>query len=89
MTPLSPPTLQRLQILFSAHDHDEAERLLVQSCGDNLPGCRGSGPRGMERIRYAALKLSGGNMVRLRQAVDLAAEDGRDLLVAAGLVRTS
>jgi hypothetical protein len=38
----------------------------------------------LERYRYAALKLSGGDLGRLRQAIELAKSDWRDLLVAAG-----
>jgi hypothetical protein len=38
----------------------------------------------MERIRFAALKLSEGDMGRLRAAIDLAKLDWRDLLMNAG-----
>jgi hypothetical protein len=37
----------------------------------------------MEGFRFAALKLSHGQLVELRKAVDLAKTDWRDLLVAA------
>jgi hypothetical protein len=39
---------------------------------------------GVERIRFAALKLSEGSIARLKQAVLLANTDWRDLLVFAG-----
>jgi len=38
----------------------------------------------MDRIRFAALKLSKGDLERLQEAVRLAKIDWRDLLVAAG-----
>jgi hypothetical protein len=41
-------------------------------------------PDGLERVRFAALKLSEGNMEKLHRAVKLAKADWRDLLVAAG-----
>ena len=39
---------------------------------------------GLERFRFAALKVCGGRMDRLRDAVELAKRDWRDLLMAAG-----
>jgi hypothetical protein len=41
-------------------------------------------PEDVERIRVAALKLSGGNLDSLRAAIDLAKLDFRDLLMASG-----
>jgi hypothetical protein len=41
----------------------------------------------LERIRFAALKLSAGNLEALRSAVGLANRDWRDLLMAAGFGR--
>ena len=38
----------------------------------------------LERLRYAALKLSGGRLDALREAVELARIDWRDLLMGAG-----
>jgi len=37
----------------------------------------------MERIRFAAIKLSKGNMLKLLKAIDEARMDWRDLLMAA------
>ena len=39
---------------------------------------------GLERIRFAVLKLSDGDVEKLDAAVNLAKTDWRDLLVAAG-----
>jgi hypothetical protein len=38
----------------------------------------------MERIRFAAIRLSKGNMLELLKAIDVARMDWRDVLVAAG-----
>ena len=45
---------------------------------------RESAAAGLERIRFAALKLSNGDLGELRQAVQIAGIDWRDVLVAAG-----
>jgi hypothetical protein len=42
---------------------------------------------GLERCRFAALKLSCGQLEKLRGAIELAAKDWRDLLMAAGFGR--
>jgi hypothetical protein len=82
--PLSPATLSRLKALFSPSEQSEAEELLVELCGSNLPFCENSDSTSLERLRFAALKLSGGRLSELYSAVDLANTDWRDLLVAAG-----
>ena len=75
---------KRLDALFAEADRPEAERLLVEECGRNLPFCEKSRPKDLERIRFAALKLSEGGLDALIDAVRLAKEDWRDLLVASG-----
>ena len=62
----------------------EAAELLITRCGANLPLWRETDPRGLERIRFAALKLSDGDLGELRRAVEIANVDWRDVLVAAG-----
>jgi hypothetical protein len=63
----------------------EAERLLAEECGRALPLVgKDATPVSLERIRYAALRVSGGDLERLHQAVKLAQLDWRDLLMAAG-----
>jgi hypothetical protein len=81
--PLSAATLSRLHTLFSPAERAEAEQLLVELCGNNLPFCEDSDPISLERLRFAALRLSGGRLPELYAAVDLANTDWRDLLVAA------
>ena len=82
--PLSPETERRLAFLFHGDDARTAADLLLRECGNNLPFCEKSDSTQMERIRFAALKLSAGNLDALRQAIDLAKIDWRDLLMSAG-----
>lgn len=56
----------------------------MEDCGDNLPLSGAATPVGLERIRFAVLKLSGGDLNELQRAIDLAKADWRDVLVAAG-----
>jgi hypothetical protein len=63
--------------------HDRSRPTFVTQCGANLP-LVSTGPEGPERIWFAALKLSNGNLAELRRAVDIAQIDWRDVLVAAG-----
>ena len=58
--------------------------LLRTDCADNLPFCEELTAASLERIRYAVLKISGGSVSKLVDAVLLAQEDWRDALVAAG-----
>jgi hypothetical protein len=62
----------------------EAERLLVEECGSNLPGGENWTSFGIDRIRFAAMKTSGGTIDGLKQAIELGKRDYRDLLMAAG-----
>ena len=84
MTPrLSPRTQEVVEIIFNPKDVEEASQWLEQECGNNLPFCKDYDEYKMERIRFAALKLSQGNILKLLKAIDLARRDWRDLLVAA------
>jgi hypothetical protein len=84
MVPLSELTRMHLTNLFSAASQSEATTLLEEHCGDSLPliGTNAT-PQSLERVRFAALKLSQGDLTQLRRAVELANLDWRDLLVAA------
>lgn len=84
MIELSEKTVERINALFSDSQREEVEELLKQECGDNIPFCENKNKYEMERIRFAVLKLSEGNMDKLIQAIELAQTDWRDLLMAAG-----
>ena len=81
---LSQDTEKRIATLFPPGSRAEASELLVIECGNNLPFCDNHDEVQLERIRFAALKLSAGNIDKLRDGIKLAQTDWRDLLVAAG-----
>jgi hypothetical protein len=80
---LSVGTIDRIDRLFAPAERAGAAALLAERCTD-LPGTRGWPDEAIERIRFAALKVSGGVLSELERAVQVANEDWRDLLVAAG-----
>ncbi len=84
MVPLTDRTLAIIAQLFSPAECSAAAELLATECADRLPLYRPVTPEGLERVQFAALRLSGGRLTQLRAAVDLARVDWRDLLVAAG-----
>ena len=51
---------------------------LIEECGPNIPG---NTMAGFERLRCAALKISGGDSAKLHAAIDLAKIDFRDMLM--------
>ena len=69
--------------LFPSADRDAARVLLEEQCADNLPCLESLDPVGLERYRFAALRVSGGDLGKLHEAVALAKLDWRDLLMAA------
>src|SRR6202790_2731833 len=81
---LSQDTEQRIAALFPPGSRAAASELLTIQCGNNLPFCDNHDEVQLERIRFAALKLSAGNIDKLKDAIRLAQTDWRDLLVAAG-----
>lgn len=84
MLRLSEPTTARVRVLFSPDEQEAAIRLLEEDCGANLPFCESATPESAERIRFAALKLSRGDLGELRSIVEQASIDWRDVLVWAG-----
>ena len=86
MTPLTPAVIQKIEALFPPESREAVGRLIAERCGADLPLSTHmrSDPAGFDRIRFAVLKLSGGNLQRLRQEIDGAHIDWRDTLMAAG-----
>ncbi len=84
MVSLSPGTVRRIAALFPEAERDGVAALLTTECGDNLPFVDASGAEGIERIRYAVLKIGNGSLDRLLLALGLARRDWRDALVGAG-----
>jgi hypothetical protein len=83
MTPLTDPTLTRLVRLFKECDRAEAIRLLTEDCTAKSMHFSSEKESEVERCRFAALKLSGGRLDALVDAIALAQTDYRDLLMAA------
>ena len=48
-----------------------------------MPFCEGDSPEALDRFRFAAIKISKGNIDRLKSAIILATTDWRDLRVCA------
>jgi hypothetical protein len=85
---MSPETRRKLEQLFSPEQWSVAIEVLEAACGKNLPLIEKQGAEGIERVRCAALKLSGGSLEKLQAAVRLAQNDWRDVLVAAGFANS-
>jgi hypothetical protein len=83
-TELSARTQQHVAALFAPELQLQASALIIEQCGTNLPSLEALDPVALERYRFAALKVSGGQLDKLKEAVALAQTDWRDLLVAAG-----
>lgn len=77
--PLGAPILDRLRVLFAPADQPVAVDMLESADIDAAAG----GAKTSDRIRIAALKVSGGDLDRLVDALIVARTDWRDLLVAA------
>ena len=70
-------------MLFGPKRRDAARALLETECADNLPFCDRSDMFALERLRFAVLKLSDGNLEHLRREIEQAKLDWRDTLMAA------
>jgi hypothetical protein len=81
MLDLSPRSRERIVALFERDNVSEAERLLETST-DNPLLIADVARQGTDRIVLAMIRLSGGRLERLREAISLFRRDWRDLLVA-------
>ena len=78
--PLSASTIARLELLFGPADRAEAREVLLQFSDQRF--C--DRPTEAERVWFAALRASAGNLTRLAKAIETANGDYRDLLLEAG-----
>jgi hypothetical protein len=63
----------------------KAERSLQEGCADvPRPGRPPAAKKSLDWVRFAALRVSGGDLRRLRDGIAPAHVDWRDVLVAAG-----
>lgn len=83
MVPLSPQTRLRLAAIFAPSDREVAAALLAGRCANDLPLSVDATPESLERVRFAVLKLSHGDLEQMRRMIELAETDWRDVLVAA------
>lgn len=89
MAGLTELTWTRIRELFPPELHSAVADILEHECGDNLPFLESADPSALDRFRLAALALSQGTMAGLREAVELAQTDWRDLLLAAEATESS
>lgn len=82
--PLSDATDKRLARLFFGDEREGERRLLEQDCAENIVGSNGASPKGLKRLRFAVIRISGGTLEGLADAIALAQTDWRDALVSAG-----
>lgn len=75
--------LRKVRESFPAEEQAEAISLLEKRCGRNLPYLEDSDARGLERVRLAVVKLSGGSLGELERQVEVAKQDWRDVLILA------
>lgn len=80
---LTAKTRQHIAAIFP-DDQEIVADLLLKECGANLPFLENADPVRLERYRFAALRLSRGDLSKLDIVIELAKRDWRDLLVAAG-----
>jgi len=86
MTPLTPAVSQKIEALFPLEGREAAAQMIAERCGADLPLSNNMGPdpSAFDRVRFAVLKLSGGDLERLRREIESAHIDWRDTLMAAG-----
>ncbi len=82
-TDLSSETIRLIRTLFSENEQQEVIQLIAEQCGNNLPFLGKATAEELERVRFAALKLSDSSIEKLRKAIQLGKVDWRDLLVSA------
>ena len=88
MSELSEKTWEIIRKMFPAGTQDTVAELMAAECGNNLPGLSKLNGLELERFRFAALKLSGGDVDKLLGAISLAQSDWRDLLAGAGFAES-
>lgn len=71
-----------MHCLFSGQHRDAVEKYLLETFGDNFPGVDPDYVQLAERIRFAVLKLSEGDLKKLQAAIERTAVDWRDTLMA-------
>ena len=84
MNELTDITEKLIDAIYRKEDKSLVIHTLENECGNNLPFCNGWTSKQLERIRFAVIKFSEGQLDRFHYAVKLANTDWRDLLVEVG-----
>jgi hypothetical protein len=86
MTPLTQVVVDKIEAMFPLDSRGAAGQMIAERCGADLPlsSHMGQDPSGFDRVRFAVLKLSNGDLEQLRREIDGAHLDWRDTLMAAG-----
>ena len=74
---------RKVHVMFPVDQQRDATHLLEKECGRNLLFNENADPAGLERVRLAVLKLSGGNLEELKNQIGVAKVDWRDVLISA------
>ncbi len=82
--PLSKDVKQKIAVVFKELDRPKASELIRRRCGTSLPMMKTVEIEDFDRIRFAVIKLSRGNVGKLEELIDQANVDWRDILVDAG-----
>jgi hypothetical protein len=80
---LTDGTRQRLEMVFVPELRKQAEEILLKQFGTKMPGYKDASALEIERVRFAALKLSEGSLAKLREQLDVVSVNPHDLLVKA------
>src|SRR5260221_7197580 len=84
MAHVSEATREVIRRLFDETVQEQVNQVLESEVGVNLPFTETWTVVQFERVRFAVLKLSGGDVGKLRDAVEVAQKDWRDVLVGSG-----
>lgn len=87
--PLSRNTRRLADILLSDSDRDRICHRLKTECAEDIPMWHENTPEGMERIRFAVLRLISRNPKNEELAFNHAKMDLRDLFIAAGFAEST
>lgn len=79
-TALSDETEKRVRMLFNSSEFHAVEELLMSKCGNNLYYEKNYNSEDLERVRFSVLKVSDGDFSKLKEAVELANLDVRDVM---------
>lgn len=80
---LTPAVFAEISKHFPAEEQELIEQILDKECGRTIPFCREATAPELEYIRLCVLRLSQGNLSKLRKWVELANIDQRDVLLSA------